>query len=121
GSRISSPSRILLGGVVVASSPRRDGVCQRAVIPPASSNSGGRHEQLLCIIGRAKAIRPVREVALGQSGGRHVLGLSKAGCAGKRQHLGRREEADKWRPAGSCPFLRLLKPRTHLRVRALQR
>ena len=62
-----------------------------------------RHQQLLRVVGRTKAIGPAGEVALGQRGGRHVLDLGEAGLAGQRQHLRRREEADEGRAVCSRP------------------
>src|SRR5689334_13918138 len=41
-----------------------------------------RHQQFLRIVGRAKAIRPAREISLSKSGSRYVLDVSKASFTG---------------------------------------
>ena len=62
----------------------------RAALAQAGPRELGRRDQHLLRARRPKAIRPAGEVALGESGCRHVLGLSEAGLAGQCQHLRRR-------------------------------
>ena len=69
----------------------------------------------------AEAVRPVLRSSARQARRRDVLDVAKAGFAGQRQHLLRREEADERRPAGARALLGHLQSGTHLGFDELER